>query len=163
MSVSSKQMTIFHPCGRVVVVGLILCFSVTLTTNAQAGCKLGTRAEAKEQFPGFQVETLPKWSWWTLGPVERVYEGGRFIYYQVPTPFRPCNSPKCRGSIPEPAMSMPPLHQSSRVNLMSCGAALHQILLNAGDECQRVVEIRIEWANPSADRPLRPPCSIFAY
>lgn len=146
---------------RVVVFCLFLTGCCLFGNQANAGCHLNTAGAAKEQFAGFTEHTLPEHAWWTVGPVERLYEGGRFIYYQVSTPLRPCNQPGCRGSVPEPKMSMPSATHSNRVSTLSLRSANAITTLLPDSSCEIRADGEFDaWVNPILDGPLRPPCTL---
>lgn len=132
---------------------------ILMPASVHAGChspELG--ASDGEYFSGFQPGTLPKWTWWTVGPLKRSYVGGQFDYFQVPLTDGPCDHPNCRSSTPSESVSMPaniggtrilPLGGDSRSAFYFVEHAAFR--LHATDDCQ--------WTNPPLAALLRPPRS----
>lgn len=160
MSPNIEQFNRFRSQYGLRVGMLCLLLASVFANSSHAGCHRLDSQPGKLHFSGFTPETLAEVAWWTVGPVERFYEGGRFIYYEVSTPLRPCNQPGCRGSAPEPVMSIPPIAGSTRVTLLAGQRCTSFVSLPDVDVRRKVSLSVSAWVNPILDGPLRPPCSV---
>lgn len=98
--------------------GLLLCLSGVFSVDApiahSAGCHLASETP-QDSWNGGSPGRLDPWRWWTVGPVQRTYDAGRFDYYQVPSEAANCRGPACRGSTPEREISLVSTCNQSRL------------------------------------------------
>lgn len=90
-------------------------FGASSTANA-AGCHY-QQFQGVQTFEGGKDGRFAQFYLWSSGPVMRVYEGGRIVYYQVPTQTLPCKGPNCNGSEPTNTMKVVASPSTQRVTL----------------------------------------------
>ncbi len=108
-------------------------------------------------FDGGQPGSMPQWNWWTQGPVQRTYDGGKFTYYQVFQESLPCDGPGCRGSKPDSTFKSVALVDSHRSTW--CFDRTPHDGLPAEARRRLVSSDQRAAAPPTLDGPLRPPCA----
>ncbi len=96
MTESSNSHRSYRLAGSLFPLGLCCLFALqSLVSTGFAGCH--DRGAEVMVFDGEDAGGLPQWHWWTGDGVRRVYEGGRFTYYQVLGGALPCHGPSCDG------------------------------------------------------------------
>ena len=104
---------------------------------------------------GGQAGMLPEWGAWTTGPVQRVYSGGSFQYYQVSSDV-PCTAPECQGSVPESKISMPATVPNDRQVAQAVAASSSKLVFVSSGRFVSTNDAKP--LSPTLDGPLRPPC-----
>ncbi len=91
-------------CRLWLTIAWFVCCAVDTAEVRAAGCQL--HAATNSTLVGGTPGTMAQGAWWTVGPVQCVYEYGQFTYYQLPDyqlPEEgglPCNGPQCHGRVP---------------------------------------------------------------
>lgn len=136
---------------------LWICFALTLlstSNNALAGCHYQGSAQ-QETFQGGTDGRYAEYCWWSQGRLQRVYEGGRMVYYQIPSESVPCEGPNCRGSEPSESVRLVTTSPSHRVSL---DLAMDRRELPAPTRTQRLQYAdALQIISPTLDGILRPP------
>ena len=136
--------------------GLVSCLLGLLGAQASYGAGCQQSADRSNLFEGGQAGRLPRCGWWTKGPLVRIYEAGKFRYFQVPTGKAPCHGPSCRGSAPEHTFTLPATNESNRVNLLCDQVSGRELFVPAPGR-RHATETFIPPTSPVLAGPLRPP------
>ncbi|MFN3191701.1 MAG: hypothetical protein ACE361_14415 [Aureliella sp.] len=99
MKSASTARTIHFGAERVATAIILLLVGFVCAPSAALASGCDYRHGGDEVLmSGASSGRIASFYWWTQGPVIRVYENGRFSYYQAPTKQSPCEGPDCRGT-----------------------------------------------------------------
>ena len=128
------------------------CLAVP-STAVGAGCHYS--APQNSLHPGGQPGRLASGAWWTISPVQCVYSGGKFTYYQFSATALPCDGPSCRGSTPEDSLTYTVTLDLQRLTLHGDPSQPSFAGLAPPAEMRRIDDLRP--TSPVHSGPLRPP------
>ncbi len=144
------------------LLSVYMCVCVLLCVVSEAthasGCHyqpVGEKVVSGEQFTGGKDGRVAQFYMWTTGPMRRVYEGGRFFYFQMPTEQMPCDGPNCRPS--ENNFSLQPSATTELPRLVLDGQFGSKCLFPPANSSPLLAWCRTDLSQPAPEDLLRPP------
>ena len=146
--------------SRVARLGLLCALSICMGLTGNLAQASGCRYSHSSQSQLFQAGSQSRFArffLWSSGSVQRIYEDGRFVYYQVPTEPPPCDGPSCRPAEPGTSFQSATTVESQRLTVDAKRTAATPIPPAAS---RPLCSVEQQCA-PShvLDGPLRPPCT----
>lgn len=141
---------------RIVAVCLVFGgWAGTASTAQAAGCRYSSNSP--EVFYGHQQGVIAQDYWWTTGPLQRIYEDGKLLYFQIPLGRPPCHGPDCNASDPISTSTTTFIVSSHRINFASSASSPAYAPMEPQDRIAPLQDVLP--ASPILSGPFKPPRS----